>query len=74
LCFAFQAVKEASPNILSNVYATLGPILSKISDIADTAFLSLNCPAYKDLSVNGTDLFSYIKTTYPGAAMSMGGL
>lgn len=72
LCFAFQALKEVSPNVLSSLYATVDPVLTALTSFADTLFLSLDCPAYKDLSVNGTDLLTYIKATYPGA--SLGGL
>ncbi|CZR52765.1 related to oxidase [Phialocephala subalpina] len=74
LCFTFQFVKEAAPNILSSLYATIGPVLSQLTSVLDTVFLSLDCPAYKDLSVNGTDLFSYFKATYPGAALSNGAM
>lgn len=74
LCFAFQALKEGSPNVLSSLYTTLAPVLSALTELADTLFLSLECPAYKDLSVNGTDLFTYIQATYPGASLSGGGL
>lgn len=72
LCFAFQFLREASPNLLSSLYATLGPILSALTDALGTVFTSLDCPAYKDLSVNGTDLFTYFKATYPGAALTNG--
>ncbi|TVY45579.1 Aromatic peroxygenase [Lachnellula subtilissima] len=72
LCFAFQFVKEASPNMLSSLYATIGPILSTLTEALDVVFLSLDCPAYKDLSVNGTDLFSYFNATYPGAQLTNG--
>ncbi|RDW62500.1 hypothetical protein BP5796_10802 [Coleophoma crateriformis] len=74
LCFAFQALKEGSPNLLSSLYATIAPILSEVTSLADSVMLSLNCPAYKDLSVDGVDLFSYIKATYPGASMSNGAI
>ncbi|TVY44667.1 Aromatic peroxygenase [Lachnellula occidentalis] len=74
LCFAFQFVKEASPNMLSTLYATLGPVLSALTDALDTVFTSLDCPAYKDLSVNGTDLFSYFNATYPGAQLTNGAM
>ncbi|KAF8860756.1 hypothetical protein BDZ45DRAFT_703680 [Acephala macrosclerotiorum] len=74
LCFTFQFVKEAAPNVLSSLYATIDPVLSQLTSALDTVFLSLDCPAYKDLSVNGTDLFSYFKATYPGAALSNGAM
>jgi len=67
LCFAFQALKEVSPNILSSVYKTLDPILTAVTSLTNTLFLSLDCPAYRDLSVNGTDLLTFMKQTYPGA-------
>ncbi|KAH7333514.1 Chloroperoxidase [Rhexocercosporidium sp. MPI-PUGE-AT-0058] len=74
LCFVFQFVKEASPNILSSIYATVGPALSQLTEALNVIFFSLDCPAYKDLAVSGTDLFSYFKETYPGAALSKGGM
>ncbi|RDW75389.1 hypothetical protein BP6252_06531 [Coleophoma cylindrospora] len=74
LCFAFQFLKEGSPNVLSSLYATAGPVIEAITSLVSGVVLSLNCPAYKDLSVNGTDLFSYFKATYPGAALSNGGI
>lgn len=74
LCFAFQLVKEVSPNVLSSLYATVAPILETITSALDVVFLSLDCPAYEDLKVNGTDIFTYIKETYPGASLSGGAM
>ncbi|TVY16126.1 Aromatic peroxygenase [Lachnellula arida] len=74
LCFAFQVLREGSPNLLSSLYATVGPILDALTEALGTVFTSLDCPAYKDLSVNGTDLFTYFKATYPGAALTNGGV
>jgi len=69
LCFAFQALKEVSPNVLSSLYATVDPVITALASLADTLFLSLECPAYEDLSVNGTDLLGFITATYPGASL-----
>lgn len=70
LCFALQTLKLGSPNSLSSLYATLAAPLGMLLNVIDSTFLSLSCPAFSDLSYQGTDLFEFINATYPGAAMS----
>jgi len=74
MCFVLEFVRLAAPDSLESLYKTLSPVLTTLTNAVNTPFLSLDCPAFKDLSVNGTDLFSYFKKTYPGAAKSGGAL
>lgn len=70
LCFAFQTLKLGSPNSLSSLYATVAPVLELLTKVVDTSMLSLGCAEYGELTYGGTDLFSYLQKTYPGAAKS----
>jgi len=74
LCFGFEFIKEFAPNSLHSLFATITTPLSMIVDILDTTLLSLDCPAFKELGLNGTDFESYLNATYPGVAKSGGAL
>lgn len=68
LCFALEVVKTFAPNSLSTLFQTLETPLQLIDDAILSPLLDLSCPEYADLSMNGTDLFTYLKDTYPGAS------
>jgi hypothetical protein len=68
LCFALEVVKTFAPNSLSTLFKTLETPLQLINDAIADPLLDLACPDFADLAMNGTDLFSYMKNTYPGAS------
>jgi len=70
LCFAFQTLKLGSPNSLSTLYSTVAKPLEILLGVIDSTVLSLDCPAFGDLTYGVTDLFDYMNQTYPGAAKS----
>ncbi|KAK9769583.1 hypothetical protein AB5N19_11760 [Seiridium cardinale] len=68
ICFALEVVKTFAPNSLSSLFATLTTPLNLVNDAVLDPLLDLSCPDWDDLSVNGTDLLSFLSDTYPGAS------
>lgn len=69
LCFALEFVKFAGPNALSSVLATLAAPLELLGQVV-SPLLDLDCPVFEDLTLGGTDYWSYVMDTYPGASKS----
>ncbi|KAJ4002762.1 hypothetical protein NW752_009414 [Fusarium irregulare] len=68
LCFAFEAVKTASPNALSSLFAIIATPLKLVTDTLDTALLDLvSCPTFKELTVGGTSFTKGLQKKFPGA-------
>ena len=70
VCFVLQIVKTFSPNSLSSLFKTLEAPLKLVSDAVLDPLLSLNCPAFKDMEMDGKDLLSGLLIKYPGAGKS----
>lgn len=74
LCFVLQIVKMASPSYLGNVYATVDKPLRFISKILSAPLLSLDCPVWDDLTMDGKPLWEVLEEKFPGAKRSGRGL
>jgi hypothetical protein len=72
LCFALQVVRMASPNYLNNVYKTLEAPLKLVDGVLGGKVLSLDCPVWDELTMNGKPLAEGLQERYPGA--KLGGL
>ena len=70
MCLALEAVKTFAPNSLSSLFKVLEVPLGLVTNAVVGPLLSLNCPEFRDLSMNGTDFLSALLKTYPGAARS----
>lgn len=70
LCFVFEVVKLAAPNILSNIFATIATPLQTLTDAIGSAVLNMSCPAFDDLTVGGKDLATGLGDMFPGAGKS----
>ncbi|KAI4717666.1 Cloroperoxidase [Aureobasidium sp. EXF-10727] len=70
VCFVLEIVKTFSPNSLSSLFKTLAAPLKLVNDAILDPLLSLNCPAFKDMAMDGTDLLSGLLGKYPGASKS----
>ncbi|KAI8951280.1 Chloroperoxidase [Xylaria longipes] len=70
LCFALTALKTFVPTSLSTVIKLVEPALELITDVLATPLLELSCPAFKDLTLGGEDLWSALLERYPGARQS----
>lgn len=70
ICFVMEIVKTFSVNSLSSLFKTLEVPLQVINDAVTDPLLDLNCPAFKDMTLGGTDLMSGLLNTYPGANKS----
>ncbi|KAG9519681.1 Cloroperoxidase, partial [Aureobasidium melanogenum] len=70
VCFVLEIVKTFSPNSLSSLFKTLEAPLKLVTDAVLDPLLSLNCPAFKDMTMDGTDLLSGLLGKYPGASKS----
>jgi hypothetical protein len=70
VCLVLEIVKTFSPNSLSSLFKTLEAPLKLVSDAVIDPLLSLSCPAFKDLQMDGTDLLSGLLKKYPGAKKS----
>jgi hypothetical protein len=69
-----EAVKLASPNSLSSLFATLDVPLKLITNALAAPLLDLACPAMGDLTLGGKPLWEDLQDLFPGAAKSGGGL
>ncbi|KAG9664922.1 Cloroperoxidase, partial [Aureobasidium melanogenum] len=70
VCFVLEIVKAFSPDSLSSLFKTLEVPLKLVTDAVLDPLLSLNCPAFKDMTMDGTDLLSGLLGKYPGARKS----
>ncbi|KAI0460596.1 Chloroperoxidase [Xylaria acuta] len=70
ICFSLTALKTFAPNSLSTVVQLLGPALKLVNDVLVNPLLNLSCPAFKDLTLGGKDLYSALLDRYPGAKQS----
>lgn len=66
-CFAMEIVKTFAPNALASLFKTLETPLELLDDAILDPLLDLSCPSFEDLTVGGTDLFTYLTETFPGA-------
>lgn len=66
-CFVMEIVKTFAPNALAGLFKTLETPLELLNDAILDPLLDLSCPAFEDMTAGGTDLFSYLTATYPGA-------
>ncbi|KAH7197292.1 Chloroperoxidase [Fusarium flagelliforme] len=67
LCFAFEAVKTASPNALSSLFSIVATPLRLVTDALDIALLDLSCPTFKELTVGGESFTKGLQKKFPGA-------
>lgn len=74
LCFVLEVVKMASPSYLSNIYATLDKPLDLITKLVSAPLLSLDCPAWDDLTTDGQPIWEALTERFPGANKSYGAL
>lgn len=74
ICFVLELVKMASPSYLSNIYKTLDKPLNLVTKILSSPLLSLDCPAWDDLTMDGKPLWEALGERFPGANKSMGAL
>lgn len=74
ICFVLQVVKMASPSYLNNFYATLDKPLKLITKIVSAPLLSLDCPVWADLTMEGKPLSTVLQEKFPGAKRSQSAL
>lgn len=74
ICFALQVVKMASPSYLNNLYATLDKPLKLITKIVSAPLLSVDCPVWDDLTMEGKPLWTVLQEKFPGAKRSQSAL
>ena len=67
LCFVLEIVKMVSPNYLSNIYSTLDKPLELITKTLGVPLLDFNCPAWKDMTMDGKPLWDALGEKFPGA-------
>lgn len=72
LCFAFAAVKTASPNSLSSLFSIVATPLRLITDALDIALLDLSCPTFKELTVGGESFTKGLQKKFPGTKNNAG--
>jgi len=70
MCLALEAVKTFAPNSLSSLFRVLEVPLGLVNDAVLGPLLSLDCPVFRDLSMDGTDFLSALLKAYPGAGRS----
>ena len=70
ICFALQVVKMASPSYLNKLHATLDKPLKLITKIVSAPLLSLDCPVWDDLTMEGKPLWTVLEEKFPGAKRS----
>ncbi|KAJ9249975.1 hypothetical protein DTO195F2_8345 [Paecilomyces variotii] len=70
LCLIMEVLKFASPNSLSTLYRTLAGPLKALENVIMTPLLNLNCPAFKDLTMDGQELVPALIGKFPGAKMA----
>ncbi|KAG8158101.1 hypothetical protein KVR01_011862 [Diaporthe batatas] len=70
LCFALEVVKTFAPNALAPLFQALEVPLQMVNDALVGPLLDTGCPAFKDLTMEGDDLFTGLSKKYPGANKS----
>ncbi|KAL4967790.1 peroxidase family protein [Aspergillus stella-maris] len=65
VCFVFQVLKFASPNILSGIFQTIAAPLELITSALKTPLLDLDCPAWQDLLEGGQPAWKGILDLLP---------
>ncbi|KAI0148661.1 Chloroperoxidase [Xylariaceae sp. FL1272] len=70
ICFTLQIVKTFAPDSLSGLFKVLEVPLQLLDDALLDPLLDLSCPVWHDLTVNGTDLHTHLRQTYPGARLN----
>ena len=73
MCFALNAIKTGSPNILSSLYATVSAVTDLLFSALEPVMGAMDCPVYDDLSVNGTNWLDYNNERFPGFKKAGGG-
>lgn len=74
LCFSMEVVKTFAPNALATLFKSLETVIDLLDDAIADPLINLSCPAFKDMTMGGADLFSGLTETYPGANISGFGL
>lgn len=70
ICFSLEFVKTFLPQSFASVLRTFEVPAKLVSDVLAPRVLSLNCPAWKDLTLGGASLWDGIQNTFPGAKRS----
>ncbi|KAI0389929.1 Chloroperoxidase [Xylariaceae sp. FL0594] len=70
ICFALTVLKTFVPNSLSTVVKLLDAPLRLVNKALLDPILDLGCPAFRDLTKGGDDLWNELLGKYPGARMS----
>ncbi|KAI1812849.1 Chloroperoxidase [Poronia punctata] len=67
ICFTLTILKTFVPNSLSTVVKLLEAPLKLVNKALLSPLLDLSCPAFKDLTLGGEDLYNGLLNKYPGA-------
>lgn len=70
MCFVLEIVKTFTPNSLSPLFATLEVPLGLVMDAISAPILSLACPAFADMMMDGKPLWEGLLGQFPGADRS----
>jgi hypothetical protein len=70
MCFALEIVKVAAPTSTNSLFATLGDVLTKLTDAIDAPLLSLDCPSWSSITQGGKSWLQRLQDKYPGASSS----
>ncbi|KAI0878223.1 Chloroperoxidase [Hypoxylon argillaceum] len=70
VCFSLTVLKAFTPNSLSTTVKTVEPVLELLNDVLLDPLLDLDCPAFKDITLGGEDLWTALLDRYPGAQRS----
>jgi hypothetical protein len=70
MCLALEVVKTFAPNSLSPLFTTLSVPLRLLQGAISAPILSLACPEFADLAMNGRSLWEGLLGQFPGAARS----
>ncbi len=70
MCFVLEILKTFTPNSLSPLFATLEIPLSLVMDAISAPILSLACPAFADMTMDGKPLWEGLLGQFPGASSS----
>ncbi|KAI0202921.1 Chloroperoxidase [Astrocystis sublimbata] len=67
VCLSLTVLKTFAPNSLSTIFKVIQAPLKLVNKVVKSPLLDLSCPAYKDLTLGGKDLWSALLDRYPGA-------
>lgn len=70
ICFSLEFVKTVLPQSFASILKTFEYPEKLVSSVFAPRLLSLNCPAWKDLTLGGSSLWDGIQNTFPGAKRS----